>query len=106
MYYLSPLLMRHNIRSPYRVLFLHFFVLNVFFQVSRHIGGQGTGLVVELWHPSVDLVQLQEYAWGALVVVVVVLERAWSVLLDVDITHHTLRWWLIVITVVNVLTTA
>lgn len=81
-------------------------VLDVFLEFLGHFAWQVGGVVVKLRHPSVDLVQLQEYAGGALVVVVVVLQGAWAVLLDVDIANGLWRWGLSVITVVDVLATA
>lgn len=66
--------------------------LDVFLEILGHIGWQLGGIVVALRNPSVDSVQLQEYTRGALVVVVVVLQGAWTILLDVNIAHGPWRW--------------
>lgn len=81
-------------------------VLDVFLQILGHVGWQFRGVVVAIRNPSVDSVQLQEYTRGALVIVVVVLQSAWTILLDVNIAHG--PWWgfLSVITVVDILSSA
>lgn len=85
------------------VLFLLLDGLDVVLEFGGHVAGQGARVVVEVRNPSVDLVQLQEYAGGALVVVVLVLQRARAVLLDVHVAHGPRRGSLGVITVVDVL---
>lgn len=92
--------------SVHSVLFPFLNSLDVLLQVTWHVAWQTAGGIVELRNPAVDLVQLQEYARGALVVVVFVLQGARSVLLDVHIAHGP-RWWRLgVITVVDVLSSA
>lgn len=96
-------------RHPHRVhgvLFLLLDGLDVVLELGRHVVGQGARIVVKVRNPSVDLVQLQEYAGGALVVVVLVLQGARSVLLDVHVAHGPRRGSLGVITVVDVLASA
>lgn len=85
------------------VLFLLLDGLDVVLEFGGHVAGQGARVVVKVRNPSVDLVQLQEYAGGALVVVVLVLQRARAVLLDVHVAHGPRRGSLGVITVVDVL---
>lgn len=58
------------------VLFLLLDSLDVVLEFGGHVAGQLGRFVEEFRDPSVDLVELQEYAGGALVVVVLVLQRA------------------------------
>lgn len=88
------------------MLFLFLDSLDVVLEFGGHVAGQLGRFVEEFRDPSVDLVELQEYAGGALVVVVLVLQRARAVLLDVDVAHGARRGLLGVITVVDVLATA
>lgn len=67
-------------------------VLDVVLEILGHVGWQVGRVVEEFRDPSVDLVQLQEYARRALVVVVVVLQGARAILLDVDVTDGPWRW--------------
>lgn len=85
------------------VLFLLLDSLDVVLEFGGHVAGQLGRFVEEFRDPSVDLVELQEYAGGALVVVVLVLQRARAVLLDVNVAHGPWRGLLGVITVVDVL---
>lgn len=80
--------------------------LDVVLQFGWHVVGQAVRVVEKVRDPSVDLVELQEYAGGALVVVVLVLQRARAVLLDVHVAHGPRRGSLGVITVVDILATA
>lgn len=84
-------LARHP-HSVHGVFFPFVNVLDVFLEILGHIAWQSGGVVVAFRNPSVDTVQLQEYARGALVVVVVVLQGARAVLLDVHIAYGP-RWW-------------
>lgn len=88
------------------VLFLVVDGLDVLLEVLGHVSGQVGGVVEEFRDPTVDLVQLQEYAGSALVVVVVVLQGAGAVLLDVHVADGPWRWQMGVITVVDVLSSA
>lgn len=96
-------LARHpnGVQGLFRLLFDS---LDVFLQIGWHAAWQIAGVVEESRNPAVDFVQLQEYARGALVVIVMVLQRARSVLFDVNIAYGFRWWWLGIITVVNVLT--
>lgn len=88
------------------MLFLLLDSLDVVLEFGGHVAGQLGRFVEEFRDPSVDLVELQEYAGGALVVVVLVLQGARAVLLDVDVADGARRGLLGVITVVDVLATA
>lgn len=70
-----------------------------------HSFGQVIRLVVVLGDPAVDLVELQEHARGALVVVVVVLLHARRPALDVHVAHLALWRRLLIVAVVDVLAT-
>lgn len=95
-----------DVIASYGVLLLVVDGLDVLLEVLGHVSGQVGGVVEEFRDPSVDLVQLQEYARSALVVVVVVLQGAGAVLLDVHVAHGPWRWQMGVITVVDVLSSA
>lgn len=92
--------------DAYGMLFPFVDGLDVFLEILGHVAWQLGGVVVAIRNPSVDSVQLQEYTRGALVVVVVVLQGAWAILLDVNIAHGPRWWWLGVITVVDILSSA
>lgn len=81
-------------------------VLNKVLESHRHAVGQGSRVVVVLGDPAVDLVQLQEDAGRALVVVVVVLLHARRPALNVHVAHLTLWRRLLVVAVVDILATA
>lgn len=98
--------LRKRLSHAYGMLFPFVNVLDVFLEILGHVVWQFGGIVVAVRNPSVDSVQLQEYTRGALVVVVVVLQGAWTILLDVHIAHGSWWWWLSVITVVDILSSA
>jgi len=74
-------------------------------QAQRHGFGQVPRIVVVLWYPAVDLVELEENAGRTLVVAVVVFLGTGRPRLDVHVANLTLRRWLVVVAVVDVLTT-
>lgn len=81
-------------------------VVDELLQISRHVLGQMVGVIVVMRRPSEDLVQLEENAGSAAVIVVVVLLNARCPGFDVNIADLTSWRFLSVVAVVNVLTTS
>lgn len=92
--------------STYRKLVRDSCAVDKLFQISRHIVRQMFCVIVEMWTPSKDLVELKENARRTTVVVVKVFLNARSPCLDVYVTNLSFWRLLAIAAVVNVLTTS